>query len=361
MNHASANPCNLFAARRGWAFALLGICVGLGGLTRGARAADFAALDTAAAVTHDDAQRAWRLAHERAEKARAEATTARRQLDDFVARHLEEHHARGAAPLVQVREAMPKLPLHPERERLNTQLQELRTHRDQLLDHLTRAHPEVSDVEQRIVELTQRLSALGGPTAESEQPLESPAEQTDEVTDRQLAERLNAERAWHQETAELYEPLFERWQAAEQASQSAIRAENRAAEHLAAVKSAAAPAVAADLPELPPTTQKGAYQRDERGSQPLALTALVLALAVAALAAIKLARSSSDPIFASADEVAAALALPMVGILPAAEALEMALPAARPLPRSTRLLGEIVLAVIVFGAVAYLVQSTAIF
>ncbi len=357
MNDASANPCIPFATRRACAVALLGVFASLSSLAGGARAAHFAELDTAATATHDDAERAWRSAHERTEKARADAIAARRQLDDFVARHLEEHNARGAAPLVQVRKAVPKLPPNSEWERLNTQLQELRKHRDQLLDHLTAVHPEVTDAEQRIVELSQRLSALGGLTAESEQPPDGSVEQTDAVTDRQLAERLNAERAWHQETAELYEPLFQRWQAAEQAAHAAIRAENLAAEHWAAVKSTAAPAVAAAGPESQQTTQNHAYQPGEQGSQPLALTALVLALAVAALAAIKLARSSSDPIFASADEVAAVLALPLVGTLPAAEVLEQA---AKPLPRTTWLLGEIVLAVIVFGAVAYLVQSRVI-
>jgi hypothetical protein len=50
----------------------------------------------------------------------------------------------------------------------------------------------------------------------------------------------------------------------------------------------------------------------------MALAALVLALAVAAVAAVRLARSSADPIFSSPDEVAAALAIPVVGISPAA-------------------------------------------
>ena len=95
----------------------------------------------------------------------------------------------------------------------------------------------------------------------------------------------------------------------------------------------------------------------------MALAALLIALAVAALAAVKLARSSSDVYFESVDDVAAALALPIMGVISPFDnaAPSNALPQspATRLTRHVMLACELMLAVIAFALVAYGVQNPA--
>jgi hypothetical protein len=87
------------------------------------------------------------------------------------------------------------------------------------------------------------------------------------------------------------------------------------------------------------------------------LAALLIALAVAALAAVRLARSTADPIFASADEVAAALAIPVVGIIPAAAArVQKARSVTR--RRKVPLVLQLFVAGGVFALAAFVVQNT---
>ncbi|MBI3837956.1 MAG: hypothetical protein HY288_08485 [Planctomycetia bacterium] len=87
------------------------------------------------------------------------------------------------------------------------------------------------------------------------------------------------------------------------------------------------------------------------------LAALLIASVVTAIAAVKLVRSSSGAVFANAAEVSAVLALPVVGIVPAAEIASDTRPAAARVRRATLLMAEVLLAVLVFAAVAYLVQD----
>jgi hypothetical protein len=95
----------------------------------------------------------------------------------------------------------------------------------------------------------------------------------------------------------------------------------------------------------------------------LALAALLIALAVAALAAVKLARSSSDVYFENVDDVAAALALPVVGVISpfdnAVSSSALSQPPATRLVRHITLACELTLAVIAFALVAYGVQNPA--
>jgi hypothetical protein len=73
---------------------------------------------------------------------------------------------------------------------------------------------------------------------------------------------------------------------------------------------------------------------------------------------VRLARSTADPLFASVDEVAAALAIPVVGIVPAAAVRGKRMTKA-PLARSgwRKKALPIALALAVFTVVAYGVQS----
>ncbi|MBI3836665.1 MAG: hypothetical protein HY288_01860 [Planctomycetia bacterium] len=83
------------------------------------------------------------LAHEIVEKARSKAAAAKTELEDFIARHFEEHRLRGAAPLPKFRESRParKGVVNPQWEQIDKQLTELKTHREDLLGRLTPAHP----------------------------------------------------------------------------------------------------------------------------------------------------------------------------------------------------------------------------
>lgn len=110
-----------------------------------------------------------------------------------------------------------------------------------------------------------------------------------------------------------------------------------------------------------PTEMTQAPRDPQKNSQPLALVAMLAALALAGLAAIKLARASNQGVFTSADEVGAALALPVVGVIPAIVAASPARTAARPVLRGARLFLEIGLALMVFAAVAYFVQDPSFF
>ena len=94
------------------------------------------------------------------------------------------------------------------------------------------------------------------------------------------------------------------------------------------------------------------------GSQPLVLGALVLALVVAALAAIKLAKAGDDTVFSGADDAAATLALPVMGIIPATPSGLRNTSHAQRL-RAVQFLAQLLAAVLVFAAVAYAVQNPA--
>jgi hypothetical protein len=300
------------------------------------------------------AARELEQAHQVADEARSAERAAKVELDDFVSRRFEAHPVR-VAPLARSSEPLPaaKPTPSPEWVQLNQQLQELVKDRDQLLRRFTAAHPEVTDVEQRIAVHSERLAALEIPRDDAEfLPQGGVAEQ---VTVPAAAEPLANEHEEHQVFAARYEQVFQRWQVAQRKLQAAIAAEDAAAERLAAC----------DVPEdskplaaqnLSPMTEVS--DGPQNGSQPLALAALLIALAVAALAAARLARS--DSIFSSIDEVAAALALPVVGVIPAmASTSTPARTATRPLVRGTIVVGEIVAAFLVFTLVAYGLQNPA--
>jgi hypothetical protein len=66
-----------------------------------------------------------------------------------------------------------------------------------------------------------------------------------------------------------------------------------------------------------------------------------------------LARATADPLFASADEASAALAIPVVGIVPfGAKSTSATASTAR---RSLLMVAQVLIALVVFGTIAYVV------
>jgi hypothetical protein len=323
------------------------------------------------------------LDHARAavEVARSAAAKCKNELDQFLVAHFEYMRSRAAESLPEPRQPAPsvKQPTQTnlEAERLNAQINELKLRRDELLERYTNAHPEVADVEGRLGDLMLRLSALE-PAAENAESLApgdvvDPSQPADPGPSRQqsiLSKRQEM-------AAEQYEQHVERWQAAEQDLKAALDAEEQAVARLAAIQLPPAPtipspaatpsvltsesSVPAPAPHRPAASTAG--EAPQQGSQPLALAALLIALAVAALAAVRLARSSSDVYFENVDDVAAALALPVVGVISAidnaAPSILMLQPSPTRLSRHAMLACELLLAVIAFALVAYGVQNPA--
>jgi ferric-dicitrate binding protein FerR (iron transport regulator) len=85
------------------------------------------------------------------------------------------------------------------------------------------------------------------------------------------------------------------------------------------------------------------------------LTLIVGAVVIAAIAAIWLARSSRDRAFSGPEAVSGELKLPLVAVVPRAHPRSPA--PRRRRPRAVLLLGQIVLAVAVFGTVAYAISK----
>jgi hypothetical protein len=244
-------------------------------------------------------------------------------------------------------------------ETLTAKIKSLRDQRDELLTHLTPAHPLVIEAESRLEEYTRRLHDAAG--AGTNLPIRRSF--TPETSARPPSAGADALERRHREASARMQQALADWQIAEQSLQAAIDGELAAAEKLAAVAaragldehatSAAANAtpVAAASPE--PSKSPG------RSSQALVLAALIIALVVAALASVKLARSSDETMFSGPDDAAAALALPVLGVIPAMSAAVSRAPITRRF-RTAVILGQAVLAVAVFAIVAYLVQNPAI-
>ncbi|MBI3836666.1 MAG: hypothetical protein HY288_01865 [Planctomycetia bacterium] len=184
-----------------------------------------------------------------------------------------------------------------------------------------------------------------------------------DAADLNLAEYLNSEKHRHRQSASEFEEVFARWRAAERELQAALESERQAAQRLAEMKSPVAPAAAARPSGTPPSPVRAPsaplppVNRQQPSSQPLVLAALLIASVVTAVAVVKLVRFNNGAVFANAAEVSAALALPVVGIVPAVETACDVRPTAARVRRATLLMGEVLLAVLIFATVAYLVQD----
>ena len=106
-----------------------------------------------------------RQAQAKLEWARATASDAKRDLDNFVARHFEEQRSRVQTPLPEpTPSTTPPAPSAPANDAVRQQIEndrkELIVRREQLLGRLTPLHPEVLDLNERIASLDQRLGQL---------------------------------------------------------------------------------------------------------------------------------------------------------------------------------------------------------
>jgi len=356
-------------ARRSLVLVILAACC-----MAAARGAD--APPASLAAKRQEATQALAAAREATERARVEALEARKRLDDFLGQHFTTSAQQAPPQVAPPADVEIGFAQHPERQRLEAQLAELRTERDKLLGSLTEAHPEVVDVEQRIAALVARLAAFGAPANPA--PASSAiARHAAEVT-RQWNDYVEQHQAKNGRDAAQFRRLFDDWQAKQKAWDAALAAETAAAEQLAALpaerssgpslpgmlgKRDGAPAqLPAATPGEPPRKATPAPAapppagRSSENAQLLALVSLLVALAVAALAAVRLARSSADPIFASADEAAAALAIPVIGIVPAVRPRvpSAGVDLAR---RGLVVVGQVVLAIVIFSLIAYLIKN----
>ena len=75
------------------------------------------------------------------------------------------------------------------------------------------------------------------------------------------------------------------------------------------------------------------------------------------MAVIRLARTSKDGPFANIEEVGTTLELPVVAVVPAVKMHAPTAPGPAKIGRGVRLIGQLLLALVVFAVVAYFVQA----
>jgi hypothetical protein len=248
-------------------------------------------------------------------------------------------------------------------ETLEQLIADLHANRAELLQRLTTAHPLIVNADLRLEEHELQLATLtrgaaadskiGDPTP-SVKPETSNLPVATAAVNGQISRRL--------------ESALGRWEQAQHTLEAAMNAESTAVERLVASLSRT-PAnsslevetkTAATSPTSAAATETGqAARRKRRGSQPLVLAALIIALVVAAIGSVKLARTVDESVFAGADDAAATLALPVVGVIPAA-APALAYRTFFERHRTLTFLAQLMLTVLVFAAVAYCVQNLAL-
>lgn len=320
-------------------------------------------------------------ARETVAKARSAAAEARTRLDQFVGQHFDGLRMQVETPLAvpaqAKRAAVPRrspaadATAEVEAQWLKEQIQELTTQRNALTRQYTAEHPAVADIGLKLSELTQRLAAITRPKADGDTPQGADSSVLDATVDSQLVAQLTADKERHQEAVRQYQALMLQWQVAERNLQAAEDDAANAAEKLAAIDAAIAITAVNEEREAPdaaagPSASKhraaaadapGAAERPRQGSSPLIAAAFLVALLVAAVAAVKLARATSDATFNSVDEAAAALALPVVGVIPRGASSSSTSRTLAPMPSGIVVLGEVLAALFVFALVAYCVQN----
>ena len=303
--------------------------------------------------------------------ARSAAVWAKADLDEVAATQFDAQKAAG-------QDRMPAMPgaagepaaKHIARtaiESLQQKIANLRAERADLLTHMTAEHPLIVDADVRLEEMLRDLAEMVRSATGSEAlPAATP----------QVAAQPAAQPAPRDEAQAKFQRALARWDAAQKDLQAAIDAEVSAAERLTALK--AHTGVTEAVPALPvpneltsdvETTSPSATTTataapaapaskpvEHAGSRPLVLGALIVALVVAAFASVKLARGTNETVFAGADDVASALSLPVVGIIPALSGIGSHGSMAQRF-RGLALFGQLLVAVAVFAAVAYFVQN----
>ncbi len=275
---------------------------------------------------------------------------------------------------------------------------ELKAERMELLAHLTHQHPLIIDADLRLAEYQRQLVVLTARpttnqgTGQDERTLRFAVEDTSlavEATpssppsaiEQEADQRLRA-------GSQRLRQAMAKWDTAQAMLEAAVDAESATAERIAAMASEQARSqhAAAAIPLAETSAQEGVAQEEDnveesqaetpdepdtatasntaavsdsenaRGSQPLVLAALILALVIAAIASVTLARATDESVFAGADDAAAVLLLPVLGVIPAATP---ALAHGTVFQRHQTLtfLAQVLVAVVVFALVAYCVEN----
>ncbi len=229
---------------------------------------------------------------------------------------------------------------------------ELRAERRELLTSLTPAHPLVIHADLRLREYQVQLDELE--RAAAEQPSDFVAAGS------LVAPQSHASSGDEAAVAERLDSALERWEKAHRALESAMQAESSAVERLATIANSTTETKTADVSESLPTVAdaRGTSNPVRKMSQPIVLAALMIALIVAAIAAVKLARVADDTLFADADDASSALSLPVVGVIPAA-APALARRGFLVRHRMITVVLQLAATVLVFAAVAFCVQNPA--
>lgn len=272
-------------------------------------------------------------ARARVKAATDEVAAAKQRLDSLIAQHLDELGRQKNLPSPEAPESKTPGTRPPEVviAQLNQQIEDLTVRRAELLQRLTAAHPEVVNLDTRITEISTQLQVLKKPKAERETlPAGEPVE-GDAASTAKAELDAKAQQARHREATLQYEQAFRKWELAQHDLESALAAERAAVDRLAALPPSEPAAARPNLPVAPPVappavpqvpearTSSDLVEGEHDSSQSLAMATLIVALAVAALAAVRLARSANETMFANVDEVTAALALPVIGVIPAVD------------------------------------------
>ena len=313
----------------------------------GAQATDFGTAQPAdVAESAQAAQRELEHARAAVAEARAAAIAAKADLEAAVAAPAHELSAEGhsAADDSQDEAAGSESPqpannsvladaTAAEIEILEKLVADLKLERRELLEHLTSEHPLVVDTDLRLAEYEEQLAGLtrGRPERGAES-IEPPSAENALPDASQLTERRDDAQRRKAASLRLAQSLAN-WEVAQHGLQSAIDAEAAAANRLSTLASQQAHQRAvqeADVPlaTIAPTTLTADTAADSfvvppaepqtpKGSQSLVLAALIIALVIAAIASVKLARATDETIFAGADDAASDLALPVIGVIPA--------------------------------------------
>jgi hypothetical protein len=309
-------------------------------------------------------------ARARVKAATDEVAVAKQRLDSLIAKHLDELGRQKATPSSEAPsgESQGNRPPEAVIAQLNQQIEDLTVRRAELLQRLTTAHPEVVNLDTRITEISTQLQLLKKPKVERES---LPAgEPVDASAVSPAKEELDAQtqQARHREATLQYERAFRKWELAQHDLESALAAERSANERLSALPSSepdaprpSVPVVPSntppDVPQVPEAkTSDDAIESEHNASQALAMATLIVALAVAALAAVRLARTANETVFTNVDEVTAALALPVVGVIPAVDRSAEPGIGSR-FVQGVVYLAQLFLALAVFALVAYGVQT----
>ncbi|MEX2115232.1 MAG: hypothetical protein WD845_18715 [Pirellulales bacterium] len=262
-------------------------------------------------------------------------------------------------------------------ETLKRLIAELKSERIQLLAHLTTEHPLILDADMRLDEYQRQLVVLTSAPATHQATVPADGIGDTDGIEVRTAESMPApplemldgqSRQSPSDESLRLEQALANWDSAQESLEAAMDAESATAERIVALTSrqtaARVPPVAphapatqpADIPQVSAEPHGVSPQRAARSSQPIVLAALMVALVIAAFASVKLARANDESVFAGADDAAAALSLPVVGVIPATAAA-LAHGTLFQRHRTLTFMGQVLVAVVVFALVAFCVQN----